>query len=223
LPSFISTEKSYHPKCIFNLERNGYTLAYDGRTKGAIWVYEKLTPADVNHEMVSRKGFQFVEDTDVPEKLRATNEDFRNSGCDRGHLSPALNAKRNQKAMEDAFLLTNASPQHPNLNRGLWRTLELAMHQLALAGKTVHIYTIPLFLPLEVNGERFVHYRVIGKHDVAVPTHFAKVAMVEGEEAPLAYLFPNEPLPTNATLDQFKTTLEKVERSTGVIFPVILH
>ena len=42
---------------------------------------------------------------------RATNQDFRGSGFDRGHLAAAANHKWSQKAMEDTFYLSNVAPQ----------------------------------------------------------------------------------------------------------------
>ena len=211
------TQNQFHPKSFFILEKAGYTVSYDGRTKGASWVYELLTPESVSNEVVSRDHFDFSEDAEIPKPLRSTNKDFHRSGYDRGHLHPAMNAVSDPKAMKDSFLLSNASPQAASLNRGLWKELELKIRDLARSGKSIHVYTLPLFLPVEQNGKRFVHYAVIGENDVAVPTHFAKVAVIKGEK-PLAYLFPNEPIPKEASLETFKTTIEKVARAAGVVF-----
>jgi endonuclease G len=206
-----------YPQSVFTLKRSGYTLSYDGRTKGAIWVYERLTPDQATTIIADRKGIDFCEDFDIPSVLRATKENFRGSGYDRGHLCPAIDVRYSNQAMRESFILSNISPQCPNLNRGLWGQLEQQINRSAASGKVMHIFTLPLYLPKEIDGERCVHYRVIGESDVAVPTHFAKVSVAEGEE-PLAYIFPNEPLPNGSKIEQFKTTLEKVERAAGVVF-----
>lgn len=195
-------------------------MAYDGRTKGAVWVYEKLTPESISNERISREKFRFVEDIGVPKLLRTTNEDYRGSGYDRGHLCPAGDCKHSYEAMRDSFLLTNASPQLPGLNRGAWKALEVHVRKLARSGKTVHVYTLPMYLPLDMEGGRFVHYRVIGESDIGVPTHFAKVIIIDGEDQPVAYILPNEKFSFNEGLEVFRTTVEKVERVSGVIFPI---
>ena len=42
---------------------------------------------------------------------RATNEDFKKSGYDRGHLAAAGNHRWSQDLMEQTFLLSNMAPQ----------------------------------------------------------------------------------------------------------------
>jgi endonuclease G len=213
------SENRYYPRSVFTFERTGYTMSYDGRMRGANWVYERLTPESVSSDVANRKGVCFREDEEIPDFLRSTNEDFQDSGYDRGHLCPADDCKGSREAMLDSFLLSNVSPQVPDLNRGIWRRLESHVRQLTMRGKAVHVYTAPLFLPEERDGKRFVHYQVIGKHDVAVPTHFAKIALVEGENQPLVYILPNDQISKSASIDDFRTTIEKVERLAGMVFP----
>ena len=45
---------------------------------------------------------------------RSTNQDYKGSGFDRGHLAAAANHKWSQKAMDDTFILSNVSPQVRN-------------------------------------------------------------------------------------------------------------
>lgn len=208
----------YHPKHSFSLERSGYTLAYDGRTRGAAWVYQHLTTESLAG-IANRDGVSFREDEEIPEFLRSTSKDYLGSGYDRGHLCPAGDCKRSREAMQSSFLLSNVSPQVASLNRGAWKELESQVRELAHPDKTVHVYTIPLFLPSEIEGKKEVRYPVIGANDVAVPTHFAKVAIIDGESPPLAYILPNERILESARLEQFKTTIEKVERAAGMVLP----
>ena len=226
LPSFALNlnktirENPNYPQSTFTLERAGYVVSYDGRTRGASWVYERLTPESVSKEETNRDGFRFKEDEDLPGFLRATNADYRGSGYDRGHLCPAGDCNGSREAMQSSFLLSNVSPQVASLNRGAWREIEIQVRELARAGKTVHVYTLPLFLASEVEGKREVRYPVIGENNISVPTHFAKVAITEGEDPPLAYILPNKKI-ESGNLDQSRTTIEKVERAAGMVFPRI--
>lgn len=63
-------------------------------------------------------------------------------------------------------------------------------------------------------------YRVIGKNEVAVPTHFFKVITIgEGNcKQQNAYILPNEPIDPSISLDSFRETIEKVEQVSGIIF-----
>ncbi|KAA0702691.1 Nuclease EXOG, mitochondrial [Triplophysa tibetana] len=54
---------------------------------------------------------------------QALDEDYVNSGYDRGHLAPVYQASSQQCAYA-TFTLTNAAPQNPSFNRGQWRKTE---------------------------------------------------------------------------------------------------
>ncbi|XP_036413405.1 endonuclease domain-containing 1 protein-like [Colossoma macropomum] len=54
---------------------------------------------------------------------QAVNEDYDNSGYDRGHLAPVYHA-RSPSCSDATFTLTNAAPQDRSFNRGQWRKTE---------------------------------------------------------------------------------------------------
>lgn len=72
----------------------------------------------------------------------------------------------------------------------------------------------------ETDGKRYVKYQVIGPNDVGVPTHFFKIITLEnwqGIQEMKAYILPNQEIAAKTPLDQFLTTVQKVERSAGFI------
>ena len=69
--------------------RGGYVLSYNRRLRNANWACEVLTPALIKKKNADRGNSKFVPDLSVPEQFRATLNDFRKSGYDRGHLVPA--------------------------------------------------------------------------------------------------------------------------------------
>ena len=85
------------------------------------------------------------------------------------------------EALDDTMVMSNVAPQDPLLNRGVWARLEQWCRDLTLAGAITDVYVItgPLFVPEvdEATGALWVKYRVIGKHQVAVPTHWFKVVV----------------------------------------------
>lgn len=212
---------SYLPRTPELIHRKGYVLFYDGKTKNASWVYERLLNKNLQGE-ADRRKFDFKEDPLIPELLRAAKSDYSGSGFDRGHLCPAADLKL-EGALEESFYLTNISPQYPQFNRGYWAQLEKHVRNLTKEFHILHVYTGPLYLPQEEpDGKRYVKYRVIGKNDVAVPTHFFKVIFAEsqnGSRKTFAYILPNAPIPAAQPLYEFASTIEKIQKAAGIIFP----
>lgn len=129
-------------------------IAYDARTKNPVYVLERLhlhgkppSPAHHKNETQSqsdpipkpnRANHTFHEPKSIPPHHRPRNGYYRNSGFDRGHMAAAANCNYNSSGssrdvgagmdldakMKDTFSLANVSPQHPVLNRVVWRSLE---------------------------------------------------------------------------------------------------
>lgn len=211
---------TFQPEPAPFIQRQGYQLSYDGRIRGASWVYEELTTASLNGQ-IDRSHFDFMEDPRIPKFLRATKDDFKGSGFDRGHLRPAANAKSSQQAMLETFYLSNISPQHPQLNRKYWLKLEKHVRDSVKLYDVLYVITGPLFLPRKAaDGKWYVHYEVIGNNDVAVPTHYFKV--LHGKKGRRitteAFIIPNEPVSNDFPLKRFAVSLDKVEKAAGLVF-----
>lgn len=211
-----------HPISHPTFERVAYSVGYDGPHKQPSWVYERLTARGLQGA-VERDGFQFASDPDLPQPLRSTNDDYKGSGFDRGHLCPAGNAHANSQAMKETFYLSNISPQTPQLNRGYWRELESHVRNLTKEYAILHVYSGPLYLPYKAkNGKKYVKYQVIGESQVAVPTHYFKAVFAQklgGLKFLEAYIVPNRAIAANTPLKKYTVTLGKVEQSAGIAFP----
>lgn len=215
-------EKSSHlPLSYFLLEGKKTTLSYDGRTKTAHWVYEELTRDSVTGTS-DRSHFNFSVDPDIPKIIQPDLSDYRNSGFDRGHLAPAADFKSDPEAMRESFYLSNISPQLPEFNRRYWKQFEKYTRDLTYNYEVVRVVTGPLYLPHDgENGKRYVTYEVIGKNDVAVPTHFFKVISAKkgNEKKQWAYILPNKEIDPNTKLESFETSIQAIEKKAGIIFP----
>jgi endonuclease G, mitochondrial len=212
-------ENSELPKAVPVLERDGYTVAYDGRTKTALWVYEELNRESC-YGSYDREDCKFIADPDLPSTIQADTVDYRGSGFDRGHLAIASNHRATESEMQQTFYLSNISPQVPQFNRGYWKHLEHRVRDLTNEYSIVRVITGPLYLPHDEDGKKFVTYEVIGKNDVAVPTHFFKVITAGNGRLGKrwAYIVPNEPIDASVPLDSFLTTIEKLEHISGIVF-----
>lgn len=206
----------YLPQSAFCLEHEGYIVCYDGRTRNAFWVYERLTRDSFIPNRTERKNLHYRIDKKLPLTIRSTIDDYRGSGYDLGHLCPYADWRGNPTAAVETFLMSNISPQAAPLNRGLWRSLEKYLRCLTEQYSELHVITIPLYLP----EDGYVIYPVIGENQVAVPTHFCKVVFAEKEDTidQFVFLLPNRELPKDALLEEFQTTLENIERLSGIIF-----
>ena len=76
--------------------------------------------------------------------------------------------------------------------------------------RNVYVCTGPLYLPKAdpEDGKSYIKYQVIGKNNVAVPTHFFKVIVGEMEGSRdlemEAYVLPNEKIPDHVPIQTFQ-------------------
>nr|CAH8832005.1 unnamed protein product [Trichobilharzia regenti] len=212
----------------------GYICAYDRRNRIPYWVVEHMNPAKLNQEEINRAGvdryeFDFYEDLGEAKMFRSTNDDYSHSGYDRGHLAAAGNHRLSHTAMSQTFILSNIAPQvGRGFNRHGWNSLEKYIRAIARKSHNTVVITGPLFLPQKINGKKIVTYEVIGENNVAVPTHFFKVAAIQekpnGEWRKVAWVMPNITLPEKIRVDGFRVPVESVESASGwKFFPKLMN
>uniref|UniRef100_A0A914D6Y9 Endonuclease n=1 Tax=Acrobeloides nanus TaxID=290746 RepID=A0A914D6Y9_9BILA len=199
-----------------------FVLSYDRRTRTAHWVMEHLSPDRMVYDpSVDRSKCEFRADESIHPYFRSLNEDYKRSGYDRGHLSPAGNHRMTQRAMDQTFFLSNMSPQvGKGFNRDKWNDLEKHARRYARRNPNVYICTGPLYLPHAESDGLYVKYKVIGKSHVAVPTHFFKVVLIETEKDGFeleAFLLPNQEIPNEKLLSDFLVPLDSIERAAGFL------
>ena len=126
-----------------------FVLSYDRRNRVPHWVFEHLTKSSVayNNE-VDRSKCDFYEDQSIHSYFRSTNQDYKGSGYDRGHLAAAGNHRKLQRHCEQTFVLSNMSPQvGKGFNRDSWNRLEKHVRNLTKTHSNVYVCTGPLYLP----------------------------------------------------------------------------
>lgn len=192
--------------------RTGYVHARPGHYTA--WTIEYLTPDRLTGN-AKRDKETWHSDPDQPAEFRWTNADYSKSGFDKGHLAPAADEHSSVKAMRDSFILTNTTPQTPELNRGkrAWEGLEEHVRELvAVEGTEAWVVTLPLFVP---DGDSTVTVRTIGENHVWCPTHCAKCLLIrrDGELSMKAWMLPNNATPPDFT--ECETTVDAIERDAG--------
>ena len=190
------------------IQRTGYTLAYDKKTKTPQWVAWELTKEETkgNHERTDK----FLPDPNV-EGAKVVTTDYTGSGYDRGHMAPAGDMKWSKKAMEESFYMSNICPQIHHLNTGDWNELEANTLKWARRYGSVYVTCGPIY-----NGSRRTQY--IGKNRVKVPDAFFKVILIQSPKktCALGFFFENEA--GQRPLNEYLVSIDYLEQTTGIDF-----
>jgi endonuclease G len=188
------------------IQRTGYTLAYDKKTKTPQWVAWELTKEETkgNHERTDK----FLPDPNV-EGAKVVTTDYTGSGYDRGHMAPAGDMKWSKKAMEESFYMSNICPQIHHLNTGDWNELEANTRKWARRYGSVYVTCGPIY-----NGSRRTQY--IGKNRVKVPDAFFKVILIQSPKktCALGFFFENEA--GQRPLNEYLVSVDYLEQTTGI-------
>ncbi len=203
------------------LVKEHYVICYDDANRVPDWVTYHLTRQNLAGEIPRTDDFRA--DPNLPSGERAELADYRHSGYDRGHMAPAAAFKRSATAMSETFLLSNMSPQRPNLNRHIWRRLEQDVRSLASAHGSIWVFTGTLYLDQTRNPIDPIAF--IGRSRVAVPTHFYKVILCEhttGTVELFAFLMENRLQPLTGQPQDYLVSVDEVENMSGLDFFTLL-
>lgn len=195
---------------IFN--RNGFILSYNETHEQPNWVFYKITPDDITCKVKAKRKNKFKEDTKIPTGS-ATLDDYKNSGYDRGHLKSSADESCDQEQMDETFLMSNMSPQVPGFNRGIWKSLESHVRDLAKDHDSLYVYTA---------GVLTEGLPTIGENKVSVPKSYYKIIyMFNGDRVNVeAYIIPN--VNTSNSYSSYITNIDIIEGLTGIDFPDLL-
>ena len=146
-----------------------------------MFVAEKLNHASVLDADEKRTN-RFFADARLRAAERATLNDYKGSGYDRGHMAPAGDMPTAQ-AMAQSFSLANMVPQAPEHNRGVWaRSVERATRNYARrASGDVYVITGPVYVP------GIAQSPAIGAGQVRVPRYLFKLVYDQDRNRAWAY------------------------------------
>lgn len=189
------------------IEHMGYTVSYNKKTKLPNWVAYELTSEEVAG--TCKRIGRYYMDPDVRGR-QADNEDYRNTGWDRGHIAPAGDMKWNDQAMLECCYFTNVCPQNHNLNGGDWRSLEEKCRDYARRYGSVYIAAGPIVGEAK-NG-------TIGMNNVVIPDAFYKVLLVckDGKYEGIGFYFEN--VAGHKPLVTYVKTIDEIETLSGIDF-----
>jgi endonuclease G, mitochondrial len=205
----------------FLIEHEEYTVCYDGRTKNPIWVYECITLDTINGSCARQD--RFLPDPELPSHVCSSLQDYSGTGFDRGHLAAAANHLLSEDALDETFYLSNISPQVGlgfNRSGGLWFDLEHHIREVVHDVGYAHVISGPLYLATKRrDGSKEVSYKVLGKNNVAVPTHFFKILVTDSSKGlglSQAWILPNRAKKSHETYSTFKVPVSEVLQLAGL-------
>lgn len=135
--------------------------------------YKVLCPSGA----ASREGMDFY----VNDSIKTSDDlDYANNEYDKGHLAPAADFNCDKKMLFKTFSYLNCALQQENLNRGVWRFLELHERELAKSGAVV---VVSIDLAFSANSKKL-------STGATVPDGFTKTITVNGKVIE-KYYFPN--------------------------------
>lgn len=187
---------------------DAFAILHSGESKTAVYVAQKLNRALVADADEKRTN-KFFADARLRAAERATLEDYRGSGYDRGHLAAAGQMPTAQ-AMAQSFSLANMVPQAPQHNQGTWRvSVEDATKKYAgRASGDVYIITGPVFEP------SIAQSKAIGPGQVRVPKYLFKLVYDEKENRAWAHWHLND----DATRASKPISYGELVKRTGIEF-----
>lgn len=190
-----------------HIVHKGFELVYNENSRIPEWVAYELTEEEVAG--TTPRGRHFVPDPDV-KGIQGDNEDYRNSGWDRGHMAPAGDMKLDDQMMRESFYFSNICPQNRNLNGGDWRTLEELCRIYAQKYGRIYIVCGPII------GKN--HFGRLGPHQIIIPDAFYKVLLVETKEGygSIGFIMNNEA--GHKPLTTYVKTVDEIEAITGLDF-----
>jgi len=183
--------------------RKGFSYGFSPRWRQSLWVAYQYVSEELTPRV--KRGRNFTSDPE--EALTATNDDYKNSGYDRGHLAPAADMSWDAQAMRESFYFTNISPQEPAFNRGIWKELEEQVRTWTRRYDTLYVVTGPLFIH---------EPRYIGR--IPVPSHFYKALLIKSDNQweSIAFIIENRKIVV--PLNEFRCTVDSLEQVSGLDF-----
>jgi len=191
---------------LVTIKHTNYTTTYSKSLKYPVKVEWFITKAKVGCPTPLARKDNFQPDPQLKSETDL-GKDYVGSGTDRGHNMPAAENECQTPAVQDeCFYFSNMTPQYHSLNAGDWKSVEVLERQLALTNDSVHVWCGSV-------GKA----KVLGTHQVAVPTQCWKIIYIVKTKEYLAFLFNNTTdKPTG--VNSHKVTVADIEKVSGFKF-----
>ncbi len=207
------------------IAREQYTISYNPLRGGPNWVSWDLSST---HLGTRNRCNCYSADTALVRlgygQYMYNTADYTGGGYDRGHMEPSADQTKTDGENARTFFMTNFLPQKHGLNAGPWEDLENELRDSVNAGREAYVIAGGIF----TNGVGLGTINNAGK--IAIPdstwkivvlvpagTGLANVASVSDVDV-IAVNMPNVDAPGSNDWRNFRTTVAKIQKSTGYDF-----
>lgn len=192
-----------------------YALSYNNSRGTPNWVAWRVTESDFGS---ADRQNDFRPNPDLPANFkRVTPSDYTGSGYDRGHLCPSADRSGSAEINSETFLMTNMTPQTPDLNRNVWERFESYSREL------VKRDNLDIYIVAGVYGEKGKL-----KNKVVIPTNCWKIIVgippgsglsgISEKARLVAVDMPNTAGISADDWRKYRTTVHDIEQKTGLNF-----
>jgi endonuclease G len=190
------------------LENEGYITGYSESMRNPLWVAYRVF--DVSTLSSGKRPSRFRVDDRT--EARVSHNDYRGTGYDRGHLAPnyAMATRYGVDGQWESFLMSNVIPQTPQVNRYMWKDLEmLVARRYGRYFDEVWVTTGPVFKePVKRFGS-----------GVAIPSAYYKILLDEtGDEVRVLAFMIESRCPPYTRLRSRVVSVDEIEEMTGLDF-----
>ncbi|ECQ5795729.1 DNA/RNA non-specific endonuclease [Campylobacter coli] len=121
----------------------------------------KLEAENLKGEQIKKRP-RFEDDTNIPKKYRTTWSDYKNSGYDRGHTISNASMRKTTQAQRSTFLMSNITPQNPQINQKVWNKIEKRERQVALKLGEIEVLNLVNYdsNPINISDTEIIDFEI---------------------------------------------------------------
>ena len=180
--------------------------------KRAVELYKAVVSSDTGNRRREEGKFQL--DPSVPSECQQRSTGYYGPGYHRGHLQGANTSENTLSAYQETFFMTNVLPMTKELNVGAWHYSDQIIECLRDQGQSLIVMGGPIW-----DGPHSSNM-TMAKHGTPIPSSLWKV--IKRGEQQIAWIMPNSKASVHSTLPKWESTVEEIEKATGMELPVDL-
>ena len=164
------------------IDKQVFTICYDYKMKGALFVGYELQGNLVNKNNIKKRP-GFYTEKNLKKKYRSHTKDYTRTGYDRGHLANDASFDYTKKVQRKTYTMANIIPQAPNVNRRTWIKAEKLERSIASKLGSVSV----------INGVIYdKEPQRIGRNQIAIPSAFWKMIYNDNKKYKKCFLYQND-------------------------------
>ncbi|WP_343286799.1 DNA/RNA non-specific endonuclease [Helicobacter sp. 12S02232-10] len=184
--------------CSLVMDKYYYINCYSYDYKGTKAVAYKIESKILNMGTAGKRP-AFKSDPQIPQAYRTKTQDYTRSGYDRGHTLSNQSMNATLQAQASTFLMSNITPQNPQINQRVWRKAEDRERFLAKQKGSAEVLNI-VFYAKDKSKIQYI------KNGIAIPELYVKV--IEAGDVKECYEYPNHKV-EDERLESYRADCER--------------